>query len=295
MQLTDTHIRPGLMQDHLRFLNKIIDDQKPDLIIHTGDAIIESSKDDFLKLFDFFESKKIPWTLLMGNHEARALFTLEWLTGELNRRGQDPNSYCKFINLQNDDVHGDCNFAINLVDDKGKTVKQVICMDTNRYRDDYYIWDYIRPDQVEWYERLVKETTSNNNGVPVESGLFIHIPIPEYKEAWDNHEQSEYFEEGGECNDGVKPAKVNTRIFDKIVELKSTKFMTCGHEHANDWCSLYKGVAFCYGVKSSDNHGDDWSDKAGYLLGDRSFQFTTDHEWNPETDTWRRHYHWKDE
>ena len=278
MQLADTHIRPGMMQEHLDFIDKMIEDkdkQKPDLIIHTGDSIIEASKEDYIKMFDYFDSKKIPWTLLFGNHEARALFTMDWLTGELNRRHNE-TGYCQFVNYADDNVHGDCNFAINLVDSSLKVKHQIICIDSNRYRDDYYIWDYIRPDQIEWYENLVNYTTKENNGVVVPSYIYTHIPIPEYKEAWEHRYDEGAEFDGGICYDDVKPAKVNSGLFKKMKELNSTIYITCGHEHANNFKVKYQGINFCYGIKSADNHYIPDHPDAGQILGCRTLIIKAD-------------------
>lgn len=78
---------------------------------------------------------------------------MDELTSFLNERSASPNSYLKFKNNINDNIHGDANFAINLTQNN-KVKEQLIIFDSNRYRDvtndkGYSDYDYIYPEQIE--------------------------------------------------------------------------------------------------------------------------------------------------
>ena len=86
----------------------------------------------------------------------------------------------------------------------------------------------------------------NNKNIP--SMIFCHIPIPETQDAY-----SEYILDNsigdGILGEEVSPHKENVGIFDKILELNSTKIIAFGHDHLNTLHVKYKDIMFCYGVK----------------------------------------------
>ena len=263
LQLTDTHWLGGTdWSAHKNFITRVITsteipNSKPDFIVITGDCVNDSSLNDWKNYCDFFDSFKIPWTLTFGNHDARAETSMDEITSFLNERSASPNSYLKFKNNINDSIHGDANFAINLVENN--TVKeQLIIFDSNRYRDStsdkgYSDYDYIYPDQIEWYKQLVNKTTEANSGVTVPSLAFFHIPLQEYLFAYEAVQRGEAnFLDEGRDTEGICCPRENTGLFDVMLELQSTKGVFCGHDHVNHSCIDYKGIKLAYGLKSSD-------------------------------------------
>lgn len=251
LQLTDIHLaNKDNQQLQLDYLTLTINDANPDLIVVTGDMFTFADKATAKRLFKFLDSFGCKWTVTFGNHDEQCYFSIDWLTKFLNNY----KSNCLFIDNQDDNVYGNANFAINLMD--GATIKeQVILMDSNRYCYGEYIgYDYIKKDQITWYERLVNYTTEQNGGTPVPSMIFCHIPIPEYDDAWNSYElgDPEAVLVGGEKNEKVCCPKKNTGLFDKMKSLGSTKAMFCGHDHINSYRILYQGIYLCYGVNSTD-------------------------------------------
>ena len=272
LQLNDIHI--GNKDDldlQFDYLDTVIKDglANPDLIVLNGDLFTFADRKTAKKLFTWMDGHKINWTVTFGNHDEQAYFSIDWMTGYLNKlnhkREKDPtSSYCVFKDLQDDDIMGNANFAINLMKDN-KVKEQVIIMDSNRYNfgkygdyDSYTGYDCIHDDQVKWYEDLVNYTTQNNGGVVVPSVAFFHIPVPEFETAWELAKENspevevvipqistvEY--------EGVAAPKINTKLFDKMVELGSTKGIFCAHDHKNNYAIKYKGIIMSYGVNSTD-------------------------------------------
>ena len=277
LQLTDTHISDKddqyLQYD---FIESIINATNPDMIIVTGDLFTFAGKDTAKRYFDFLDSHNLPWTVTFGNHEEQCFFSIDWLTSLLN----DYGSNCLFKDIQDDDVNGNANFAINLMKDN-KIFEQLIIMDSNRYYfGEYFGYDFFKPNQIEWYKRLIDDTKTLNGGTLVESLMFYHIPLPEIDEAWDKaHDGSGEAQiipdkNGvvGEKREKTCPPEYNSGFFDVIVEKGSTKAMFFGHDHVNNFASLYKGVLFSYGVKSDDRIYSD-----GDLLGGQVITLKNDH------------------
>ena len=168
LQLTDIHMSDKDDQDlHYAFMDKLITEAKndatgaPDLMVVTGDLFTFASRSTAERLFKFLDSYGIKWTVVFGNHDEQTYFSVDWMTSYLNKFG----SNCMFKDIQDDNVQGNCNFAINVMD--GANVKkQLIFMDSNRYYfGSYFGYDYFKQDQIDWYEKMVNET-------PVDSLMF---------------------------------------------------------------------------------------------------------------------------
>ena len=252
LQLSDIHMANKDNQDRqFRFLKLIIEDADADLIVVTGDIFTFADKATARRLFDFLDSFDTPWSVTFGNHDEQCYFPITWMTDYLNNYG----SNCLFKDIQDDDVFGSSNFAINLTNDDGTVKEQVIIMDSNRYNYGEYLgYDYIKQDQIDWYERLVEYTTEQNDGKIVPSILMFHIPLPEWNDAIKAAENGDPDAEHqyGEMNEGVSSPKYNSGFFDKILELDSTKAIMVAHDHVDNLRVKYKGVILSYGLTSTD-------------------------------------------
>ena len=271
LQLSDTHIGDkDNTQLHYDFIDLTIKEAHPDLIVITGDVFTFASKGTAKEFFKFMDSHGVPWTLTLGNHDEQCYFSVDWLTNTLNKYGK----HCLFKDIQNDDVQGNANFAINLM--KGEDIfEQLIIMDSNRYCfGGYFGYDYFKGNQIEWYKRLIKHTKDENGGAVVPSLMFYHIPLPEINDAWDKAQAGDpsAIKKYGEKGETTCPPDYNSGFFNVIVEEGSTTGMYFGHDHVNNFIVNYKGVDFAYGVKATDRvyYGDS-------MLGGRVITLKNDH------------------
>ena len=171
-----------------------------DLIVLTGDNFTFGTKAVAKEFFKFMDRQAIPWAITWGNHDEQCFFSMYWLTEYLNdlnhKRESDGSSYCVFRNNPTDDVFGDANYIINL-DRKNAnpnvepdTLEQIYIFDSNRYNynvDEYFGYDYIHTDQVEWYRRAAEDYSYiNDEGEKkyTPSLSFFHIPFPEFEMAY---------------------------------------------------------------------------------------------------------------
>lgn len=271
LQLTDIHMANKDNREYqYKFLDLIIKDANADMIVVTGDLFTFADKIVAKELFSFLDSYDVPWTVTLGNHDEQCYFSVDWLTNYLNKY----ESNCLFKDIQNDDVFGNSNFAVTLKKNN-KAFEQIILLDSNRYNyGDYIGYDYLKDDQIDWYERVVKYTKEQNNNVTVPSILFCHIPVPEYQDAWDKYKENsnevEYLY--GEMGESASAPKINTGFFDKMVELGSTRCMAVGHDHVNNWIIKYKGIYLTYGITSTDRIYYDED-----MIGGRTITIKADH------------------
>ena len=264
LQLSDIHLSAkDDLDKHFKFMDLTIKDANPDMIVITGDLFTFASKDTMNSLFSFFDSYQIPWTLTYGNHDEQVYFSIEYMSNRL----MNDYKYAKFVDYQNDDIYGNANFCINLKD-SGKIKYQLYVLDSNRYYyGDYIGYDYIHQDQIDWYEGMVKYTSSLNNNNIIPSLAFFHIPFEEYETAYNLYENNsdEVKHVYGDNGESVSSPKFNSGLFDKMVELGSTKATYVGHDHNNNSEIVYKGINLTYGLHSTDRiYGD--LDRLGGLL-----------------------------
>ena len=260
LQLTDLHLGDKENRElHFKFMDLTINEANPDMIVVTGDLFTFASKGTAIALFKYLDSKEKPWTVCYGNHDEQCYFSVDWLTNYLNNYG----SYCYYKDIQDDDVQGNCNFAINIMNAAGTEIfEQVIIMDSNRYYyGSYFGYDYFKQDQIEWYKNLVAYTKTQPGGATAQSLMFYHIPLPEINDAYENGTLIP--DEGKTATDPTNidvkrekscPPDTNSGFFDvlKNPALSNTKAMFFGHDHINTFRREYQGVIFNYGIKSTD-------------------------------------------
>lgn len=285
LQLTDTHIGDkDNTKLHYDFMDLTIKESKPNLIVVTGDVFTFASRGTAQEFFKWLDGHGVPWTITFGNHDEQCFFSIDWLTNVLNKYG----SNCLFKDIQDDNVQGNANFAINLM--KGNDIfEQLIIMDSNRYNyNGYFGYDYFHQDQIDWYSQLVSYTAEQNGGVVVPSLMFYHIPLPEVRDAWAAAQKDKSLilnpaDAKHEAQQGEEPCNpdYNSGFFKVIKEKGSTHGMYFGHDHINNYVINYDGIHFGYGIKATDRvYAND------SLLGGRVIILKNDHSVQYED-----HYH----
>lgn len=282
LQLTDMHIGDkDNTKLHYDFMDITIKEANPNLIVLTGDVFTFTSKGTAKDFFKWLDGHKVPWTITFGNHDEQCWFSIDWLTGYLNKlnsqREKDGSSYCIFKDLQDDKVQGNANFAINLM--QGNDIfEQLIIMDSNRYNyNGYFGYDYFHQDQIDWYKELINYTKTENSGTLVPSLMFYHIPLPEVNDAWAAAEKDKSLiinptDSEGQKNEKPCNPEYNSGFYKVIKELGSTHGMYFGHDHINNFIINYEGIHFGYGIKATDRiYADD------SLLGGRTIILHDDH------------------
>lgn len=104
-------------------------------------------------------------------------------------------------------------------------------------------YDCVHPDQVDWFRQ-------QNNEIPMEDPskgkgmLFMHIPLDEYINLYNDYDFFGHAEEPICCQAG------NTGLFSAMIEQPTVQWVTCGHDHNNDYFGLYNGITMGYGRKT---------------------------------------------
>lgn len=269
MQITDTHLQDHMFggKTTIDMIAKQVTEQKPDLVVATGDIVTPSSHNPKaasagLKAFAAkMDSLKQYWALVYGNHDIED----SNLTNDMIQEIMSKYEYALFFN--DPDSRGYTDFSIDILDNNSKVLHSLIMMDTLANA------DTINEQQIKWYEDMVNSKTEKSaKGEMVNSTLFMHIPVPAFKTAW---EKKQFI-----SNDRFKiptltdedkvythTSGIDNGFFDKVVSLGSTGMINVGHDHNFNWLAKEQGVYLHYGrVSGKDAWGKFSSTKIGVSM-----------------------------
>lgn len=233
-------------------INRLVEEQQPDLITLTGDNAWDTVS--YVTLVNFIDSLGIPWAPVMGNHDGQGCINEFWC-GYLFYEAEN----CLWEFGPKDMGYG--NYIINITEN-GEVIHTLFMMDTH----DDGEWtvdgktvsgyDHLWENQIKWYEWAVKGI-EEKAGRPVESSLFIHIPVFEVKTVWSQYYDQENDLWTGEYADKAEgiiheqpcPGAVDNHFTDKMLELGSTKNVLFGHDHVCNASINYQGIRLTYSLK----------------------------------------------
>ncbi len=229
-------------------IDRLIKEIQPDLITLTGDNAWGGVA--YLELINFLESYEIPWAPIMGNHDGEKTLSEFWAAYRMSKA-----EHCLFKFGPEDMGYG--NYILNITEN-GRVIHTLFMMDTHSDAENGG-YDHLWTNQINWYKWAVKGIAEENGGT-VESTVFIHIPVCEYKDAWKSvyDEENECFYEDtdidyfGHNGEGVCSPKDenNTGFFDVCKSLGSTKNIIAGHDHTNCASIMYEGIRLSYALKA---------------------------------------------
>lgn len=268
LHLTDIHLG-GSLYSYLKDMKALqacyaeIEYTRPDLVIVTGDltfpmGIMSLSLNNSAPVEQFaafMRNTGIPWAFTYGNHDTESLATTS--KQDLNELYMSL-SYKTSGNLlypyTQPDITGRNNQLIEVHNNDGSLRQALFLIDSNAYTGEgVNTYDYIHDDQVEWYAEEV-ERLNTQEGHTVGSMVFFHIPLQQYRTAYELYEQGSdevtyFFGENGEkMIDKVCCSDYPSSLFDRMLELGSTDAVFCGHDHYNNMSLEYKGIRLTYGM-----------------------------------------------
>lgn len=286
IQLTDTHFGGGWMslkKDSmaLNAIAAMISAEKPDFVIVTGDMAYPvpfqsgtfNNKSGAKLLAELMETLGVYWTASFGNHdtEAYSFFDREEIV-----EFYEQYPHC-LVRKGAENVDGYANQVFNIVNSDGIITRSLFTFDSHSYVDgDFFgvLWKYdnIHENQIEWYKNTIEENKNHNRMkiqessdsnfskkylqyLNVPSSVFLHVPLSEYKDAWNEYVNNGYkdtenvkynYGVAGESGKVVYPGIYEDNFFETMLELGSTDSVFCGHDHLNNFSVNYKGIDLSY-------------------------------------------------
>ena len=242
VQFTDVHWIPGNPNSEIaaQCMNEILDAEKPDLVIYTGDLIYGKPASEALKrALGPVVTKHIPFGVTFGNHDDEQDMTRQQLYNEIKDL---PGNLTSTTN----GISGVTNFILPIRSADGKANSAVLYVfDSHSYSKNGQAkgYDWIKKDQIDWYVQNSSAYAAQNKNVPLPSLAFFHIPLPEYHEAV-RDENAQLMGYRGE--EACSP-RINSGLYAAMLSQADIMGIFVGHDHVNDYLVNWKGIALCYG------------------------------------------------
>ncbi|KAF2642994.1 phosphoesteras-like protein [Massarina eburnea CBS 473.64] len=259
MQISDLHLSTGLgvcrdpePKGHnggkcdadprtIEFVERVLDDEKPDLVVLSGDQVNGDTAPDvpsaLFKIVDVLRERKIPYAAIFGNHDDEGVLSrqtqmllYESLPFSLSEAGPT-------------NIDGVGNYYVEVLahGNNKHSALTLYFLDTHSYSPDetkFRGYDWIKPNQIDWFNTAAETLKASDSHIHYTHHhldmAFIHIPLPEYR-LRDNG----WF---GTYKEGVTAPGFNTHFKDALAQ-QGIKAVSCGHDHANDYCMPAKDEA----------------------------------------------------
>lgn len=242
----------------MEFVESVLDDEKVNLVILSGDQIEgPTSPDPQSAIFKFAApmiQRGIPYAAIFGNHDdegsrsvsrSAQMMLLETLPLSLSQSGPSHldgvGNYYLEILAPSPSQHS--AITIYMLDTHGGSP------DEKRYKG----YDWLKQNQIDWFKATaegLKKEHAKYSHIHMDMA-FIHIPLPEFGDQ-DNARA------GGEWIEGVTAPSYNSHFYDALAE-QGVVSVGCGHDHVNDYCALRPSTQ---GEKHTGHHGP-WMCYAG--------------------------------
>lgn len=249
----------------LEFIGKILDDEKPDMVVLSGDQVNGDTAPDaqtaIFKFAELFIKRKIPYATIFGNHDdektlsrAVQMDLIESLPYSISEAGPE-------------EIAGVGNYYVEVLA-RGSSKHSALTLyllDTHAYSPDernYGGYDWLKQNQIDWFKSTAQGLKkAHREYTKVHMDLaFIHIPLPEYLNG-----NMTFI---GEAREGITAPTFNSGFRDALVEEgilmvscgqyvplcipQTTQLMWNDSDHANDYCGLSvqqgnPALWMCYG------------------------------------------------
>ncbi len=252
-------------KDMQKLMNAALDEYNPDLCVLLGDNcntnMIAENPDAFKEVFEAvvkpITSRGIPCAAVLGNHE--------------HDHGHEDEVVAIYNSIENviarndapKEITGNANFKEIIYSSDGE--KPVFCLwfiDSNNCFEDRSLshYDYVHPDQIEWFEKECEKLKEMNGGKPMPSFVFQHTPVPEEYELlrkahfWElpfatrgyNSKRKTFYvgKKGtkGYVGEGPCSPEVNSGQFASWKKVGGILGAFFGHDHLNDFWGTYDGI-----------------------------------------------------
>lgn len=217
-------------------MKKFLDEEKPDLVVLSGDVLTgywgKPSKEEFERRWEMaiepMKSRKIPWAFVNGNHDAEGPFNRREVV-DLDRKlgGLSKNGPKKLT--------GSSNYYLKIY--KSDRVEIIIYFfdSMNDHCEGTFGWGCVGKDVVNWY-KMTSEKIQRDYDDIIPSIAFVHIPLPEMMNLWNEETTFGYKGEDIACSVN------NTGLFKAFLTQQDVQMVLSGHDHRNDFHGTYNGM-----------------------------------------------------
>ena len=248
VQFTDVHY---IYQDprstvSIERIHEVLDAEKPDLIVFTGDLIYGKPADKSMSyLLEEVAKHQIPFAVTFGNHDDEQGMTREELYHLIKKIPYNVIS-------TTEGLPGVSNYVLPVYDRHSNSVANVLYLfDSHSYSKIKGVggYDYIDFSQIQWYCEQSKKFAAMNHQTPIPSLAFFHIPLPEYNQA----SQAEHAPVFGIRKERACSPELNSGLFTAMKQMNDVQGVFVGHDHDNDYAVMWHHIMLAYGRYTGGN------------------------------------------
>lgn len=245
VQFTDIHYKAGVEHSakSIEMMEATLDEIQPDLVVFTGDIVVSApSQHGWDEVLSVVIARHIPYLVNLGNHDDESEWSREQVAAYVASKELVLN---KEVTLSG--VSGFLNTSLTVAGQQGQPAAILYAMDSHAYSRDARLKGYgwFDHDQVAWY-RAKSQEYKQSVGDTLPALAFFHIPLPEYKEAFDNLKNKRV----GVRYEDECPPFLNTGMYAAMFESGDVLGTFVGHDHVNDYLVDFHGIALTYGCFS---------------------------------------------
>lgn len=245
VQFTDTHYKWNNKKSDsaVECIKSVIETEKPDFIIITGDLVYSDSvRASLPALLSSISDSQTPFAVVFGNHDNDFDCTLPEIYDII--QAMPYNVQPPRLDVDSPD------YELPILSSDGmRTASVLYCIDshdTNKMKcsekhGKESKYDWIKHDQINWYRTTSNAYKAANDSMPLPSLMFFHIPLHEFKDALKNRKIK------GNNKENVCHPAFNSGMFVTIKEQGDVMGVFCGHDHDNDYAVMYHDIMLAYG------------------------------------------------
>jgi hypothetical protein len=276
LQLTDLHEGAEGDARTAAFLSAVLDDQRPDLVVLTGDLVAgDLATEAALRralghVVGPAEARRIPWVATLGNHDedhtpatgvdaAGLLALCQAYPHNLNGAGAAGPGGAGDALLLVEGSGGGPAFAIWALD-TGREAPAAL--GGQRLADGVLPgwgwlprWSWLRHDQVAWYAAGSAQL-ERTHGRKVPSLVFLHVPLHEHRLMWEGDAARRaaglppLHGVTGERNEEECVGAFNAGLFAAALGRGDVLGVFAGHDHVNDYAGDCFGITLAYAASA---------------------------------------------
>lgn len=270
------------------FLEEIIYNTEPDLILITGDIIygeFDDSGESLIEFVDFMESMGVPWAPVFGNHENESKMGADWQSAQFENAEN-----CLFLQRK---LTGNGNYTVG-IEQGGKLTRVFFMVDSNgcgNASEETMANGHTQRvqgfanDQIKWYTKTAKSIKAASPDTKI--SFAFHIQLEVFADAFaryttdpSNHVFIDYAtnkQEGdfGYIHKHYTGFDSDRSVWNGLKELGVDSIFV-GHEHANSASIVYEGVRLQFGMKSTSYDSLNYVNASGNI---ESSYYSTDTPW----------------
>ncbi len=247
VQFTDLHYKTGVKESQaaLQNMRSVLDTEKPDFVIFTGDLIYNAPAEKSLReVLEPVLERNLNFCVTWGNHDDEQGTSLQELQKIIESLSGNKGFTQKGLD-------GFSNYILPVMGRDNKPQSYLYCFDSHSYSPIKNIvkgYAWISTSQIQWYKEQSNKLIAQNGRV-VPSLAFFHIPLPEFNQAASD-EKCRFL--GYRYEKACAP-RINTGLFAEMLQQKDIMGVFVGHDHDNDYVTSLYGIVLGYGRFSGGN------------------------------------------